>query len=419
MKFNFFVSKKRLWFRITTLFGVLGPGIITAIADNDVGGIATFTLIGSKFGYSMMFVLSIITITLAITQEMGARLAIVTRQGLGDLIREKFGVRMALGIFCLLLIANMGTIIVNIAGVKAALALLGLPVLPLLLGFVLLVFLFVAIGNYHVNQRVFLVVSFLYIVYIISAFLGKPNWDIALTNLVLPQGVNFSKDYLLLAIALIGTTVTPWGQFFISSFLVDKNIPESVLPYEQLEVYFGALLTNLISFFVIVAVAATLFTHGIVIDSAESAALAIAPFAGKASTLLFGIGLLGAGFMGSVVVALTTSYAFAEFFGYEGSLDAPYGKSNSFYQIFMSQIVVATLIVLIPFVSLFQIVLYAQTLNALLLPIILYFVLKFCNDRTLLGDNVNSWIYNAVGSLSIIVIVIACIVLLIQTLLGL
>lgn len=419
MNIQSFVSKARVHHRLVTLFAVLGPGFITAIADNDVGGIATFSLIGSKFGFSMMFVLLAITLTLAVTQEMGARLAVVGRQGLGDLIRERYGVRMSLGVFSLLLIANLGTIIVNLAGVKAALGLLGLPILPSMAVFVFLIFLFIAIGNYQVNQRIFLGVSLLYVVYIISAFMARPNWDIALSSIFIPTNINFSPEYIYLAIALLGTTVTPWGQFFISSFLVDKKISLSHLSYEQIEVYLGALLTNGISFFVITAVAATLFVNGIVVDSAESAALAIAPFVGKFATLLFGLGLLAAGFMGSVIVSLTTAYAFAEFFGYEGSLDIPYNRSNSFYRLFMVQIIIATLAVLLPFVSLFKVVVYAQVINALLLPLILVFVIKFCNDKELLGEYTNSKIYNFVGVTSVVVIVAACIFLFIQTLLGL
>lgn len=419
MNTHIWVSRARVHHRLITLLTVLGPGFITAIADNDVGGIATFSLIGSKFGFSMMFVLLAITLTLAVTQEMGARLAIVGRQGLGDLIRERYGVRMSLGIFTLLLIANLGTIIVNLAGVKAALGLLGLPILPAMAVFVFLIFLFIAIGNYQVNQRIFLGVSLLYIVYIVSAFMARPNWDLALSSIFIPTNINFSPEYIYLAIALFGTTVTPWGQFFISSFLVDKKISLSHLSYEQIEVYLGALLTNGISFFVITAVAATLFVNGIVVDSAQSAALAIAPFVGKFATLLFGLGLLAAGFMGSVVVSLTTAYAFAEFFGYEGSLDIPYNRSNSFYRLFMVQIIIAILAVLLPFVSLFKVVVYAQVINALLLPLILIFVIKFCNDKELLGEYTNSKIYNLVGIISVVVIIAACIFLFIQTLLGL
>lgn len=393
--------------RLILFFAVMGPGVIAAIADNDAGGVATYSLLASKFGYSMLFLLLLITVLLGITQEIGARITLVTCKGLGDLIREFFGIRISMVVFLCLLIANTGTTIANFAGLTAGFKLFHLPVLPFLFLFIVLMILFVSKGNYHTNQRIFLTGALLYVAYIFSALLAKPDWNKALTSLIIPQDVEFSFEYVLGAIALLGTTITPWGQFFISSFVNDKKLTIDSFTFTRLEVYFGAFLTDFFSFFIIVSVAATLFINKIVIQSASDAALAIKPFAGDFAAALFGVGLLNASFMGAVIVPLTTAYAFSEFFGYEGSLDTPLHKGRLFYWIFIIQIVIAGLIVLMPRVSLFKIVLYTQSLNGVLLPLIMYFLVKLVNNREIMGRYVNGPITNIIMYVSMSMIVIA------------
>ncbi len=409
---------KRLKTKLLIFFSVFGPGIIAAIADNDAGGVATYSVVGSKFGYSMMFVLLLITILLAVTQEMGARLAIVSGKGLGDLIREHFGIRISLFIFTILVIANMGTIIANFAGITAALSLFNVPILPFLMIFTMLIILFIAIGNYQTNQKIFLLASFLFVAYIVSAFMAKPDWGLALKSLAIPTDVDLTPAYIFTAIAMLGTTVTPWGQFFISSFINDKKLGIDHLKFEQIEVWVGAFLTDILAFFMIVAVAGTLFVNGVEIESAKEAALAIEPFAGPFATILFGIGLLAASYMGAVIVPLTTAYAFSEFFGTEGSLDLPFSRSPLFYGLFLVQILIAFFVVLIPNISFIKIVLFTQSLNGILLPIIIFFLLKFANDKGLMGKYTNSWFYNGFAFLSAIMIVIASVFVIIGGILG-
>lgn len=411
-----FLSKmKHKWL---ILLSVFGPGLITAIADNDAGGVATYSVLGSKFGYSMLFLLLLITVLLAITQEIGARLTIVTGQGLSDLIREYYGVRVSLVIFTLLFIANIGTTIANMAGLKAGLALFHVPQIPFLIAFIILMILFIYKGSYKVNQKLFLTAGLLYITYVISAILAKPDWALATKSLFVPTNITPSFEFLFGSIALLGTTVTPWGQFFISSFIRDKNLTIDKLRYSRFEVYVGAFVTDFFSFFMIVAVAATLHSHGIVINSAEDAALAIIPFAGQFASILFGAGLITASFMGAIIVPLTTAYAFSEFFGVEGSLDLPFNQSKFFYSIFIIQILIAFGMVLLPSVSLFKIVLFTQSLNGVLLPVIIYFLLKFANDNELMGKHVNGRFYNVFTSIFSGIIVIASIVMVIGALLG-
>ncbi len=405
--------------RIIIALGVLGPGVITAIADNDAGGVATYSVVGAKFGYSMLFILLLVTILLAVTQEMGARLALVSKRGLGDMIREKYGIRVAIVVFAILFTANMGSIIANFAGIAAGLSLFQVPVIPFTLIFMILIMLFVAIGNYQTNQKIFLTASLLFVAYIISAFMAKPDWDIALKSLMVPTGIQFTPEYVYAAIALMGTTITPWGQFFISSYINDKKLHIEHLRYEQFEIWAGAFITDFFAFFIIVAVAATLHVNGITILGADDAALAIKPFAGEFAGILFGIGLLTASYMGAVIIPLATAYAFSEFFGTEGSLDLPFNKSRVFYGIFLIQIVIAYCAILIPGVSLFQIVLVTQGLNGILLPFIIYFLLKFSNDEQMMGKHTNNAIYNVFAITSAVVIVIASVFVLMGGVMGL
>ena len=279
-----------------------------------------------------------------------------------------------------LLIANMGSILANFSALKVVSYMFNLPLIPMMVIIIILSFLVVAKGDYKTNQKIFLLVTVLYVSYIISAFKADPDWKSAIFNLFIPVQLKLSKEFIFASIALLGTTITPWGQFFINSYIVDKKIQPDKLKYTQFEAYTGSFLASFFSFFMIVATASTLFVHGIKLASGEQAALAIKPFAGELASFLFGFGLLNAAIMGIIIIALTTSYAFSEFFGFTGSLDAPYERGKLFYGLFLFQLVVAALIVILPFASLFQIVFYTQSLNALLLPIIFFFWRLFLVD---------------------------------------
>ncbi|MGA9350170.1 MAG: divalent metal cation transporter [Anaerolineae bacterium] len=380
--------------RLLLFISVFGPATITGMADNDASGVATYSIAGARLGYPILFALVLITILLGITQEMGMRLTLITRRGLADLIREKWGVRVSLLIFASLLIANMGTIIVDLAAVKTTSAMLSIPAIPAIIVIVVVTFLFVTKGNYKLTQGIMLAACLFYLVYIFSAFKAMPDWSEALTNLLFPHGVAFTraylKDYLLIGMGVLGTTVTPWGQFFISSFAYDKKIEAGKIGYSQAETYWGAFLTDFFSFFMIVATAATLFVHGIPLVSGEQAALAIKPFAGELAGTLFAVGILNAGFMGIVIVSLSTAYAFAEFFGLSGSLDTSYRQSRNFYIIFLGQLVVAAIAIMLPGVSLFQLAIATQALNAMTLPLVFYYLIKLTSNKALMGRYANN-----------------------------
>jgi Mn2+/Fe2+ NRAMP family transporter len=380
--------------RLALFLSVFGPATITAMADNDASGVATYSIAGARLGYPILFLLVIITVLLGVTQEMGMRLTLISRRGLADLIREKFGVRTAVFIFASLVVANMGTIIVDMAAIKTTSSMLHIPAVPAVIIMVVIIYLFVTKGNYKLTQSIMLVSCLFYLAYILSAVQSKPDWGLAFSNLIVPHGVAFTpgylKDYLLIGMGVLGTTITPWGQFFISSFAFDKKIDTQKIKYSQAETYWGAFLTDFFSFFMIVATAATLFIHNIPLQSGEQAALAIEPFAGNLAGTLFAFGILNAGFMGIVVVSLSTAYAFSEFFGLSGSLNSSYKQSRPFYILFLGQLLVSAAVILLPSVSLFQLVIATQALNAMTLPLVFYYLINLTDNRGLMGKFVNN-----------------------------
>ena len=405
--------------KLLLFFSVFGPATITAMADNDAGGVATYSVAGATLGYPILFLLVIITILLAVTQEMGMRLTLVTRRGLADLIREKFGVRGSLMIFAALVIANLGTITVEFAAVKTTSAMLHIPVIPFMLAIIAVALIVVTKGNYKLTQGLMLLTSLFYLTYIISAAKAQPDWGLALSNLVYPNGVEFTpaymKQYLVIGMGVLGTTITPWGQFFISSFSFDKHIEAGKIGFSQFETYIGAFLTDFFSFFMIVATAATLFVNKIPLTSGEDAAMAIAPFAGKLAGTLFALGILNAGFMGLIIVSLSTAYAFSEFFGLSGSLDSNFKQSKSFYWLFSVQIVVAAGLALIPGISLFKLAIVTQTINAVALPLVFYYLIKLTNNRQLMGKHANTPLQKWVATVGSVLIILASILALSAT----
>ena len=400
-----------LWKRLLIFLSVFGPATITGMADNDAGGVATYSIAGARLGYPILFPLVIITILLGVTQEMGIRLTVITRKGLGDLIRERFGVRAALFMFGALLIANLGTLITELSAVKITASMLDIPAVPSVIVIVTVSFFIIVKGNFKLTQSLMLIDCLLFMAYIFSAIKAKPDWGLAVSNLLYPHGVvwtpEYTRDFLLIGMGVLGTTITPWGQFFISSFAYDKKIEKGKVNYSQLEAYWGAFLTDFFSFFMIVATAATLFVNHILLETGEAAALAIKPFAGELASKLFAIGILNAGFMGLVVVSLSTAYAFAEFFGLSGGLDDSFQKSKTFYILFGLQMVVAAIVAMFGSVSLFKVAVLTQTINAVALPLVFYYLIKLTDDKNLMGEFANNAFQKYFSIVCTVVIVIA------------
>jgi Mn2+/Fe2+ NRAMP family transporter len=288
---------------------------------------------------------------------------------------------------------------------------LNLPAIPSVIVILVISFIFVVRGNYKLTQTIMLLASLFYIAYIVSAVKAHPDWGMAVSNLFYPHGVEFTRqylrDYLLIGMGVLGTTITPWGQFFISSFAYDKKIEKGKINYSQLETYWGAFLTDFFSFFMIVATAATLFVNHIPLEAGEQAALAIKPFAGNLAGTLFAIGILNAGFMGVIIVSLSTAYAFAEFFGLSGSLNDSFKKSKTFYILYALQLLIVAVVVIFTQLSLFKVAIVTQTINAVALPLVFYYLIKLTNDKQLMGHFANNKFQKYFAIVCTVVIVIA------------
>jgi len=385
----------KLKWRLLIFLSVLGPGIVTAVADNDAGGVATYTVAASMYGMASQFLVIPETLILAVTQEIGARIAMVTKKGLGDLIRERYGVSVSLLIFVWYFITNQGVVLQNISGLKAAFQLFNVNWQWFLILTCLLLIFFVIFFDYKKLQRVFLIMIIFYLSYIFSAILAKPNWaEAARESFIWPTKINiFDLTFWFSRIAVLGTTITAWGQFFIHSYIIDKKLDVRHLKYERLEIFVGAFLTNFFSWMMAIAVTYTLFVNNVKVTDGYTAALAIKPFAGEAAFLFFAIGLFAASILGLTIVPLATAYVFAEIFGYEGSLDASFSKGKLFYGFFIIQILMGLFLALFPQTSLFKLTLYVDFLNGAMLPVIFYFLVKFSEDEEIMGKYVTSGFY--------------------------
>jgi len=385
----------KLKWRLLVFLSVLGPGIVTAVADNDAGRVATYTVAAAMYGMASQFLVIPETLILAVTQEISARIAMVTKKGLGDLIRERYGVGLSLLIFVLYFITNQGVVIQNVSGLKVAFQLFNVNwQLFLILTCLLLIF-FVIFFDYKKLQRLFLIMIIFYLSYIFSAILAKPNWvEAARESFIWPTKVNvFDLTFWFSRIAVLGTTITAWGQFFVHSYIVDKKLDVRHLKYERLEIFIGAFLTSFFSWMMVVAVTYTLFVHGIKVTDGYTAALAIKPFAGEVAFLFFAIGLFGASILGLTIVPLATAYVFSEIFGYKGILDVSFSKGKLFYGFFIIQILIGLILALFPQTSIFKLTLYVDFLNGAMLPVIFYFLVKFAEDKEIMGKYVISGFY--------------------------
>lgn len=379
---------KRKILRLLPIIAIIGPGIISGSVDNDAGGITTYSIAGGNFGYSLLWVLFLTTFSLAITQEIGARMGIATGKGLSSLIRERFGVRWTTFIMAVLFIANIGVIAAEFAGIAASLGIFSIPRSISVVLAVFLIFLLITKGNFKSLEKIFLTVSFFYIVYIFSAVMAHPDWARAAKSLVIPT-FSLNKNYLLTFIAVVGTTITPWGQFFIQDYVADKKLSTENLNIERGDVFTGTFITNFIAFFIIVACAATIFTHGQTIADAKDAALALRPLAGSFASILFSFGLLNASVFGAALVPVSTAYVISEAFGFESGLSFSFSEAPQFYSLFTFILILGAALVVIPFIPLISILFLSQALNAVLLLPIFIFVYLLSNDKKSLNGYSN------------------------------
>lgn len=398
---------RRRWTALALFLSVVGPGIVTAAVDNDANGIATYSTAGAHFGYVMLWTIPVAVIVLAVVQEMAARMGAVTGMGLADLIREQFGVRLTAAMMALLLLANWANIIGNFAGVAGSLEIFRLPRLVGLPAVAVAVGVLVMRGGYRLVERIFLAASALYVLYAISAVLARPEWLIVVRSTVVPSW-RPGPEYLYLLIALVGTTIAPWMQFYHQAAVVDKGLTADDLRYERVDVVLGVLVTGLVAGSIIVATAATLFPHGVQVARAEDAARALAPLAGVYASLLFALGLLNAAVFSVAIIPLSTAYAVCEAFGWEVGLDRTLRQAPVFYGLFLALLGISALVVLWPGLPLVPIMVASQALNGVLLPVVLLTMLRLVNDSRLMGDLVNRPASNVVaGAASTLLIVLS------------
>lgn len=399
---------------LIAFLAVVGPGLITASADNDAQGVTTYAVAGARTGYRLLWLLLLVTFSLAVIQEVGARLGVVTGKGLGALIRERYGVRTAAFVMLLLLVANLGTVAAEFAGIAVALDIFHVSKFISVPVAAVVVFILVARGSYRRIERMFLVLSAMYVAYIVSGFLAHPDWGTAIHNTVVPS-FSATGAFMLAAVALVGTTVTPWGQFFIQAYVVDKGLGPDDLRYERADVFLGAFITDLIAFFIVVATAATVFaTHGAINDAAD-AAIALRPLAGRFASTLFAFGLLNASFLAAGVLPLSTAYPICEAFGFEMGMDRGVREAPIFYGVFAFSIAFGAGIVLIPGAPLLGILYISAAINAVLLAPILWYTYRLANDRDLMGRHRNGRLANVLTGATIILLVVLTAVLLVAS----
>ncbi|HET9595770.1 MAG TPA: divalent metal cation transporter [Anaeromyxobacteraceae bacterium] len=397
--------RRSRWRTVVTFLAVVGPGIITANVDNDAGGITTYSLAGAQFGTRLLWTLLPITVALVVVQEMSARMGVVTGKGLADLIRERFGVKVTFWISVALIVANLGNVVAEFAGIAASLEIFHVPrwvSVPLA---ALAVWWLILKGTARFVERVFLVACFFYVAYPLSGFLARPPWGEMLRETVTPH-VEWSGAYVAMVVGVVGTTIAPWMQFYLQSAVVEKRIKVEDYPLSRLDVIVGCIFTDVVAFFIVVACAVTLHQAGVKIETADQAAMALAPLAGQYASWLFAFGLFNASFFAASILPLSTAYYVCEAFGWESGIDRKYDEARQFYWLYSALVVLGAAIVLVPGLPLIGIMLVSQVVNGMLLPFILVFMLLLVNDEKLMGRWRNGRFFNGVAWATTVVMIV-------------
>jgi len=401
--------------RLLGYLAILGPGMITANAGNDAGGIATFASVGAEHGYRLLWILIPITISLGLVQEMCARMGAVTGKGLADLIRERFGVRWTAFVMLALLIANGGVTVSEFVGIAAATELFGVPRFISVPIAAISIWWLIVKGSYKRVERVFLLMTLVFLGYVVSAFLAEPEWGTVAAELVRPR-FSLDRAYLFTLVAIVGTTISPYMQVYVQSSVVEKGVTPEEYQRTRIDVWVGTVFAILIVFFIVVSTAATLHKHGIQITTAADAARALRPLAGNYAEALFGIGLFGASMLAAGVLPLATAYSVSEALGFEKGVSRSFREAPTFIGIFTFLVAVGAAIAVIPNLPLIKVLLVTQVINGLLLPVILFAILRLINNREIMGAHVNGPVYNIGAWLTAIIVTSLSLLLVLVTL---
>src|SRR3954464_44939 len=394
--------------QILLLLSVVGPGIITANVDNDTGGILTYSQAGAQFGYTLLWTMIPTTIALIVVQEMCSRMGAVTGKGLSDLVREEFGFRVTFLMMVALIIVNFGNVLSEFAGIASSLELFNISKwisVPLSAAFVWLI---VVKGNYKTVEKVFLLASFFYVAYIFAGALSKPDWMTAAKSTVLPPSPRMlqNKDYVYMVVGMIGATIAPWMQFYLQSSVVEKGVTAKQYAGTRLDVFVGSIFTDVVAWFIIVACAATLYAHGHhEIHDATDAAQALRPLSGDYAYVLFATGFANASLFAASILPLSTAYSVCEGLGFESGVDKKFSEAPFFYWLYTALIALGAGVILWPNFPLLKITVLSQVLNGVLLPFVLIFMLILVNKKELMGEHVNSRLFNWIAWATVVTMI--------------
>ncbi len=403
--------------KLLLILMAMGPGIVTAMAGNDAGGISTYSTVGAKFGYLTLWVIPVMCILLVVVQTTATRMGAVTGKGFAALIRERFGIRLTALAMLALLIGNVATTFSEFAGIASGMEMFGVPrwisvpiaataVWGLIVG-----------GSYKRVQNVFLALSFVFISYIIAAFMCQPNWNLALIHTVIPEAL-LDQSFLSLTVAMVGTTIAPWMMFYTQSSVVEKGVEVKELFYQRIDAITGAVVACIVAWFIIVTTGSVLYPQGIEIKSAADAAAALAPFAGQYAEALFAVGLIAASLLAACVLPLTTSFVICEAFGWEAGVNFSWKEAPIFKGIFTATIVMSAIVIVIPGLNLMGIMLTAQFVNGVILPVLLIFMAIICTDKRMMGAHTVPLVTRGLLYITIVVVGILSIICLIMQIFG-
>jgi NRAMP (natural resistance-associated macrophage protein)-like metal ion transporter len=396
-------GKRSRWARLSTFLAVVGPGIITANVDNDAGGLTTYSQAGAHLGLRLLWIFIPLTVVLIMVQEMCNRMGVVTGQGLSDMIRERFGVKVTFYLMVLVLATNFGNVMAEFAGIAAASGIFGAPPLLSVSLCAFLVWLLVLKGTYRIVEKVFLLACVFYFAYPITFVIIHPDLAAVGRALVRPR-MEMSSEYLVNLIGVVGTTIAPWMQFYQQASVAEKNISVRDYFYSRLDTIVGGLVVSIVAACIVVVCAYTLYPAGVRIEHAGEAARSLAPLAGKGSSYLFAIGLWNASLFAASILPLSTSYTICEALGWESGVDKDFTTAPQFYVLYTAIIILGASSILIPGISLVKVMFWSQVINGLLLPVVLVFILILVNDRRVMGEHVNSRLYNIVCWIAVVVL---------------
>jgi NRAMP (natural resistance-associated macrophage protein)-like metal ion transporter len=401
-------------YRVIALLSVIGPGFIAGNAGNDAGGIATYSIIGAREGYGLLWALLLITIALAVVQEMSSRMGVVTGKGFGDLVREQFGVKVTLAVMTLFVFANLTVTIAEFAGIAASMELFGVNKYIAVPLSALVVWFIVVKGNFKQVERFLIAISLVYLTYVFSGFMANPPWNEVAKQILVPR-IRFDKNYFLLFITMVGTTITPYMQFYLQSAVVDKGVHIEDYSFARLDVYLGSVMTVFIAFFIVLATGTILHPAGVSVESAEDAAKALYPLAGDFASHLFALGLLNASFLAAFVLPLATAYGLSEAFGWESGINKTFREAPQFLGFYTAFIVIGAGVIMLPRAPLIRIMFLSQTINGILLPVVLIIMLRLVNNKEIMGEYVNSRNMNVVTWITVAILILLTLMLLVTS----